>query len=446
MTELSAAASVAASVWTCPFCPLACDHLGVGCGSGAEPLVLQGGTCARASRALAQFTGVPLEASAQVDGQPCDLSTAITAAARLLAASRQALFGGLGTDVAGARALYPLACATGAICDAGAGEALMHGLRALQDRGQFTTTLAEVRTRADLIVFVGGLPTDLAPLIGLRCGIGEAQVPQRHVVVLGPAPGDDATLAGWAAAGGVSVDSVPLCGDLFDTMALLAALLAPLVLAPGAHPPPAASPALQALAQRLRAARYAVLVGAPASLPAQGALIVEAVHQIVGSLNRSTRAAALWVGGGNGAATVNQVFVWLSGLPLRSRAGPLGLEHEPLLFDAARLLADGAVDALLWVASFDAQAVPPPNRLPTVVLGHPALAASVATPGARSGLPNVFIPVSTPGIGSAGHVFRTDGTVLMPLDAVYRDHLPALADVLGRITAELRVLREALPS
>jgi formylmethanofuran dehydrogenase subunit B len=341
--------------------------------------------------------------------------------------------------VAGARALYPLACATGAICDAAAGEALMHGLRALQDRGQFTTTLAEVRTRADLIVFVDGLPTDLAPLIGPRCGIGEAWVPQRQVVALGPATGDEATLADWAMAGGVSVDAVPLCGDLFDTLALLATL----VLAPGARPPPAASPALQALAQRLRVARYAVLVGAPASLPAQGALIVEAVHQVVGSLNRSTRAAALWVGGGNGAGTVNQVFTWLSGLPLRSRAGPLGLEHEPLLFDTARLLADAAVDALLWVASFDAHDLPPANRLPMVVLGHPALAAAA---GARAGLPTVFIPVSAPGIGSTGHVFRTDGSALMPLDAVYLDGLPTLADVLGRIAAELRVLREAVPS
>ena len=75
-----------------------------------------------------------------VDGQATTLDAALAAAAQLLAASRQPLFAGLGTDVAGARALYPLACATGAICDAAGGAALMHGLRALQDRGQFTTT------------------------------------------------------------------------------------------------------------------------------------------------------------------------------------------------------------------------------------------------------------------------------------------------------------------
>ena len=144
MTEFSAAVSIAGNVWTCPFCPLACDHLGVGCGSGVEPLTLQDGACARASRSLGQFTGAPPEASAQVDARRCDLSTAVVVvAARLLAASCQSLFAGLGTDVAGARARYPLACATGAICDAAAGQAPMHGLRALQDCGQFTTTLAE---------------------------------------------------------------------------------------------------------------------------------------------------------------------------------------------------------------------------------------------------------------------------------------------------------------
>ena len=428
MTDIPAAPFAARSPWTCPFCPLACDHLDVEVGAAGAVLALQGGICARASRGLAQFTAQPSDASAAIDGQPCDLDTAVAAAAQLLAASRQPLFGGLGTDVAGARTLYPLACATGAICDAGAGDALMHGLRALQDRGQFTTTLAEVRTRADVIVFVGGLPTDLAPLIGQRCGIGDTQVPQRQVVVLGPAPSDDATLAAWAAQAGVSVETVPLVGDLFDTMGLLCALVAgPTMLT--------APEALLALAQRLHAARYAVLVGAPARLPAHGALIVEAVHRVVGSLNRTTRAAALWVGGGNGAATVNQVFAWLSGLPLRSRAGPRGLEHEPLLFDAARLLAAPAcaVDALLWLQCFDADAAPPPNRLPMVVIGVPAIAAA----SRREGAPTVFIPVATPGIGSAGHLFRTDGTVLMPLEGVYRDRLPTAADVLACIVAAL---------
>jgi len=415
--------SAAAGVWTCPFCPLSCDHLGVRLGTGDEPLMLQGGRCERASQALGHFASAARAASPEVDGKPASLDAALAAAAALLSASRQPLIAGLGSDVAGTRALYPLACATGAIWDSAGGDALVQGLRALQDRGQFTTTLAEARTRADLIVFVGGLPTAVAPLIGTRLGIGDAQVPQRHVVVIGQTADDAATLAGWAGAG-VTVESIALQGDLFDTVALLCALVAkrPLANAPAE---------LSALAERLHAARYAVLVGAPPRLPAQGALIVESVHQTVGHLNRKTRAAALWIGGGNGAATANQVFAWLSGLPVRSRAGPRGLEHEPVRFGATRLLADGAIDALLWVASFDAQSIPPATTLPLVVLGHPAMAAQCRRPGA------VFIPVGTPGIGSAGHVFRTDGTVLMPLHAVRPDALPGVAEVAKRLLQAL---------
>lgn len=411
------------SAWTCPFCPLACDHLGLQVQSQA--LVLAGGACPRATRALARFGAAPSAITPEVDGVACDLDTAVSAAAALLVTSRQPLLAGLGTDVAGARALYPLACATGAITDSAGGDALMQGQRALQDRGQFTTTLAEVRTRADVIVFVGGVPVEAAPLIAERCGLGEPQVGERHVVVLGAAAEDPP----WPseAMPAVSVESLPLQGDLFRTLSLLAAELLH-------RPTIEAAPALQALAQRLRAARYAVLIGAPQRWPAHSALLIEAVHRIVGELNRSTRAAALWIGGGDGAATANQVFTWLSGLPLRSRSGVHGLEHEPLLFDAERLLADRAVDALLWVSSFDAGARPPATELPIVALAHPAAAAACRRPDRAT----VFIPVSTPGIGSGGHVFRTDGTVLMPLFAARPDALPTVAEVAQRI-------RHALP-
>jgi formylmethanofuran dehydrogenase subunit B len=393
-------------------------------GDADPPLALQGGDCPRAQRGLRSFNSRAPPPQPTVDGHSATLDEAIAAAAQRLGASRQPLFAGLGTCVAGARALYPLACACGAICDAAGGDALMHTLRALQDRGQFTTTLAEVRTRADLIVFIGSLPTDVAPLLAQRCGIGETQVPARHVVVLHPRAGDADVLATWAGAG-VTVESIAPDGDLFSTLAALhAALAQPSVSA--------APPALQALAGRLRQARYAVCIGAPAHLPAHGALIVESVHRLIGRLNAGTRAAALWLDGGNGAATANQVFTWLSGLPLRSRAGPRGLEHEPLLFGSTRLLDRAAVDLLLWVSAFDATALPPPCTLPLVLLGHPAQSPA----GARRDA--VFIPVATPGIGVDGHVFRTDGTVLMPLRAVRPDGLPSVADVAQRLLLRRR--------
>ena len=255
------------------------------------------------------------------------------------------------------------------------------------------------------------MPTERYPEFFDRCGL---------------AAGDDRV---------VLLDAAAAEGDLFDTVAQLAAQVEwprPLQRA-------GATPRIAAVAQRLSAAQYAVIVYETARLPAHAALIIEALQRIVGTLNRSTRAATLSLGGDDGASTVNQVFTWLSGLPLRSRAGPSGLEHEPLRFDAPHLLEDGAVDALLWVASFGALPLPGgAARVPRIVLGHPAMADD---PRVASAEGVVFIPVTTPGIGVAGHLFRTDGSVLMPLRAVRADALPNVADVIDRITRAVVALR-----
>ena len=462
--------------WTCPFCPLLCDRFSVavvpadvpslqsspapdpassltssGASSGASPgaargalsnrrLVLQGSDCPRAHEALARFglgvAGSPAPALPQIGARSVSLDDAIGTASEWLARSRQPLFGGLGTDVAGARALYRLACDIGAITDAAHGRALMHGLRSLQDRGAFATTLAEVRERADLIVCLTGSPSERLPEFHRRCGVGEATdggPRPRHLAMFGSTPAA-AQAALPAALPGVTSEALAWHGDMFSTVSVLAALVAGRTVRD-------APPALAALAARLRAARYAVLVWEAAALPAHGALVVEAINTIVGTLNRSTRAASFPLGGGDGAATVNQVFTWLGGLPLRSRLGPAGLEHEPHRFDAARLLADGAVDALLWVASFGTEPSAPRAAAPCIVLGHPRFAPVQADTDEST----VFIPVSTPGIGSAGHLFRADGVVLMPLAAVHGDGLPTVADVVARLVLAVRAVKAMGP-
>ncbi len=410
-------------LWTCPFCPLLCDRFSVDTGETLKPA---GTHCPRATHALAQFGNHGSAATPLLNGQPADQRTALDTAAQWLRAARQPLFGGMATDVAGTRALYRLANATGAIFDHAHGQALMHGLTALQDRGSFTTTLAEIRCRADLIVCIGSTPSVRHPEFFARCGIGstvsDAGPAQRDIVFLG-CDVDPAI----AQAHGVAAHTVALQGDLYDTLSTLNALLS-------RKPLQAADPALAALAAKLLAARYATLVWTPADLPgAHAALLVEALDRLLKTLNRTTRAGGLALGGDDGGATVNQTLTWLSGLPLRTGVHRSGLEHEPHRYDTAHLLADHAVDSLVWVASFTADLAPPPTGLPTIVLGHPRLAAAcMDRPG-----PTVFIPVSTPGIGSAGHLFRADGGVVVPLTPVYTDTLPSVASVATELDKRL---------
>ncbi|MBF6989203.1 formylmethanofuran dehydrogenase [Cupriavidus sp. IK-TO18] len=421
--------------WTCPFCALLCDGLSVTQAAGKAP-ALAGDACPRATRALAAFDPQAAVAGPCADGRAVALPQALDTAARLLAASRRPLFGGLATDVAGARALYALANQCAAVLDHAHGDAMTASLRALQDRGAFTTTLAEVRARADLIVCIGTQPSHKHPEFFRRCGLAEAEQPCAREIVFVGTPVDAAA----AALPDARCGAIDLPGnlDLYQAVALLNALCRPRALPDhGIAPAP-----LRALADRLRAARYAVLVWTPSTLVGlpggkHAALLIEGIHHLIKTLNRSTRAGGLSLGGDDGGNTVNQALTWLSGLPLRTQVHRQGLDHDPHGHAGARLLREHSVDALLWVASFTPDLPPPASALPTVVLGHPALAASMAD---RHG---VFIPVATPGIGAAGHLFRTDGGIVLPLRPLREDGLPTVAEVATQLLARITRLRPA---
>ncbi|RFU49878.1 formylmethanofuran dehydrogenase [Paraburkholderia sp. DHOC27] len=420
--------------WTCPFCPLLCDDLVIEA-HGDGSLAVPDTACPRLAQALACFTGVDEKCPASVDGHETDLDTALASAASLLADARRPLFGGLSTNVAGARALYELAAGCGAILDHLHGDALSAGTLALQDRGAFFTTLSEVRTRADLLVFFGCQPSQRYPRFFTRMLDGTQH--ERQLVFVGCAP--DPAASGFAQA---HCEAILPDTDPFDTLALWSALCegrAPDALP---HDHTGAADALAGLQARIAAARYTVVVYEPAALPApHAALLIEALHRIVKSANREVRAACLALGGDDGALTVNQTVTWLAGLPLRTRvsmparnAGGEALDYDPYRYRTARLLANGEVDALLWVASFAPPAWPQAldQTLPAIVLGHPALAATAKARGPHT----VFIPVATPGIDSSGHLFRVDTSVVLPLAAARGAALPSVAEIATRLAAQ----------
>jgi formylmethanofuran dehydrogenase subunit B len=197
-----------------------------------------------------------------------------------------------------------------------------------------------------------------------------------------------------------------------------------------------APPPLRALAQRLRAARYAVLVWEPAALPAQGELLIELLQRLIGTLNQHTRAAGFALGGDNGIASVQQAHLWLSGLPLATHHGPHGAEHNSVGLDGARLAAEGAVDAVLWLDAFGQQAVPPEllaGALPLVLLATPQRLAALPARAAQT----IAIAVGTPAVDHGGHLFRAEFSVVQPLRALRTGPLPSAASVLQQLADAL---------
>ncbi len=435
----SAAANVPASTvtrdWTCPFCPLLCDDLVVESREDAT-LAVPDTECPRLAQALACYGNADAACRNSVDGHDADLDTAVASAARILSSARRPLFGALTTDVAGTRALYTLAAGCGAILDHLHGDAMSAATLSLQDRGSFFTTLSEVRSRADLLVFFGCQPSQRYPRFFARTLEGTPQ--QRELVFVGCTP--DPAASGLA---NTRIEALLPHADPFDTLALWSALAEGREAGTLQDDGTGAAQALATLQARIAAAHYTVLVYEPAALPGpHAALLIEALNRIVKAANRTVRAGCLALGGDDGALSVNQTVTWLSGLPLRTRvstpariAGAAPLDYDPYRYRTARLLAEGEIDALLWVASFAPPAWPQAleENVPAIVLGHPALADAAKARGGAT----VFIPVATPGIDSGGHLFRVDGSVVMPLSPARGAALPSVAAIVSQLAARL---------
>jgi formylmethanofuran dehydrogenase subunit B len=404
----------------CPFCGLLCDDLHVRV--EGEALSVQANGC---ERSRVQFA---LTAHARpeclVDGAPAPLEQAVARAASILSAARLPLLVTAGTDVAGMRALLELADRIGAVVDHAASESLLRNVQVLQNTGWVTTTLSEVRNRADLLVLIGGDVVGRFPRLFERCidnasTLFDATRKRPELVFLGAKP--PASGAGRH----VALD-VSRLGELFAALRALhagARLDAPRVAGVEVSE-------LAAMLARMQQARYGVIVWAAADLAFPHAeLAIQSLCELVQALNATTRFCGLPLGGSDGDITAHQVITWQSGVPLRTRFTRSGPEYDPYLYSAERLLHDGEADALLYVAALDAARTPPATRVPTIVLGRAGMKASPSCA--------VHIPVATPGIDQAGHLYRTDNVVAVRVRKLVERALPPAHEVLLQIGARV---------
>ena len=404
----------------CPFCGLACDDLTIAV-EDARVSVREAG-CALSRKG---FERAPSSPTPMIGWRAASLDEATAAAVEILRNSRQPLFAGLATDVAGLRAVMQLAERTGGIVDHLGADGFFRNLRTVQDSGWMTTTLSEVRNRMDLLLIVGPDPTPQFPRFFERCVAPRqtlfAETRQAPPVVrLGPPTQSGDTIPAQELL--CSLDSLP------EAVAALRCLVNERPL----HAPEIAGlPAkeLHALAERLKAATYGVVAWAAGAFDFAGVeLFTQALADLVRDVNQVTRCAALPLTGSDNVMGAHQVCTWQSGLPLRTSFATGAPAHDPLLYAAARLLREREADALVWISTFRPQA-PPATDLPTIVLA--------AAPLRFERQPEVHIPVGTPGIDHAGEIFRTDGDVALPLAALRDTGRPSAADILNRIDRTL---------
>ena len=423
----------------CPGCACVCDDIALTFADGRlsrfEPPCDLGERWFRTHAA-------DVDSPAEIEGNYVEFGAAIERAAEILRQADYPLVFGLSRSATdGQRAAVNLAEQIGAVIDTTA--SLCHGpsIMALQEMGEVTCTLGEIKNRADLVIFWGCHPGASHPRHAERYSVhapgklvpgGRAG---RTVVMVG----DASQVASWRLdpAGAEPDHIVPINpGEDFEALAMLRLML-------DGQPAEEASPELRQLFELMQSCRYGVVffgLGIAETsmwdgLPHQqiGHVNVAALLKLVAELNRVTRFTARRMRLQGDVSGADSVMQWQTSYPFAvdlSRGYP---RYNPGEYSANELLAAGDADACLLLGAetipyFSQAAREQLRKIPTIVIDYPGAALEFT--------PTVRLTTSVYGLHAPGTAYRMDN-VPVSLQALLPGSLSTDAQVLQAIQARL---------
>jgi formylmethanofuran dehydrogenase subunit B len=390
------------------------------------------GACHVAEPWFAALSNLPDRPMASIEGKAATLDQAVGRAAGILSESRAPLIWGLSrSSTGGQRAAVLLADRIGATVDTTA--SVCHGpsIMAIQQVGESTCSLGEVRNRADLVVFWGADPATSHPrhferysvdATGLFVPRGRAD---RHVIVIDSEETETSRLADTF----IKIRR----GSDFDVIWAIRQLLRGIEL-PESVDVGVPHDQLRRLAQQMSNCRYgAVFFGLGLAQSGLGHANVEALLRLVKDLNGFTRFTARRLRIPGDVAGADAVLCWLTGFAFAVNLARGYPRYNPGEYSANELLERNEVDACVFVGSESLGDLSPmarkvAERLPTIALDYPIVAPSLAA--------TVQFTTAIYGIHAAGTVYRMD-EVPIPVRQLLETALPTDEDVLRAIAERI---------
>lgn len=423
----------------CTVCGCVCDDLAVTVDAGR--VVRADGACHLAEPWFLRQNATQPPA-ALIAGHPAELGLAYDQAAELLRGAKYPLIYGLSRSTTeGQRAATALADRIGATIDTTASTGHAPSIMALQQVGESTCTLGEVRNRADLVIFWGSDPVLTHP---------------RHLERYSADP------PGRFVPGGRKDRFVVVVDEQETESAKRADLFIP--VSPGRHwealwtlrmrvrgieiPPQPLLPftakvgredtSSQALGEvgfadlvaRMKSCQCGVIFFGTGVTRGQLAhRTIEALLQLVTDLNDHTRFYARRMRRYGDVAGADSVLAWQTGYPFGvnlSRGYP---RYNPGEFTGPEMLARGEVDVCLLVggetaADFPAAALDRLRQIPVILLDAPGVEPIV--PAA------VAFTTAVYGVHRPGTAYRMD-EVPIPLRVILPTDYPSDGEVLGEL-------------
>jgi formylmethanofuran dehydrogenase subunit B len=414
----------------CTVCGCVCDDLQVTV--SGDRISHVAGACRLAQPWFDALSNAPQRPPAIIDGCAASLSEAVDRAATILRRSRSPLIWGLSrSSTAGQRAAVGLAQHIGATIDTTA--SVCHGpsIMAIQEVGESTCSLGEVRNRADLVMFWGANPVESHPrhlerysgdVTGEFIPNGRAD---RSIVVVDAKPTATSALADLFM-------QVPRNRD-FDVIWALRQLLRGIQL-PKSFDVGVPHARLVELASRMKSCRYGVVFfGLGIAQRGLGHKNVEALLRLVADLNDHTRFTARRLRIPGDVAGADSVLCWTTGFPFAVNLARGFPRYNPGEYTANELLERGEVDACLLVGSEAVADLSPRAQqalaaVPTIALDYPHV-----TPPFQA---SVQIATAVYGVHARGTAYRMD-EIPVPLRPFVPTVLPTDEQVLSQVSSLL---------
>ena len=406
--------------FVCPFCGLLCDDLSIDYHPNGQSIASP--ECSLAHRRIESVIQ-PETHDSLVNGAKCSRKQAIARAAELLSTANFSVLYTVATDVEGSRASIELAERTGSIIDQSGNPAFHRVASRIQARGTYFTTISEVKNRADLIVLFGNSLFKSFPrlldVLAPNESFFSSESKDRKIVLIGSQQINK------------KFNSINFIDCDIDKITHLIAIVQANLN--GIDPPSndyfnqEQLTKICQLATEIQNSNYSVLLWCADEFNSLvGDLTIDAIMQLVDSINEKKRSTVLPLTRNPSLTTFNQVCTWQTGnlSPISFLDGTP--EFHPQHYSLESMLNRQQIDLLVWIGGLEESVQLPPQKIPTVVLSPNHVSSS-----------DVYIPVGIPGIDHNGHLFRTDSVVPLYLHTARTSKYPSAASTIRSILKAL---------
>jgi len=388
---------------TCTFCGCVCDDIQLH--TDGRQITESRNACSLGEAWFRNHSDHDLP-EALIDGEPAPLESAIQTAAETLTRADMPLIYGLGnvTCEAQREALF-LAQDIGGVIDSHT--SITHGPTKIgvQLVGKVTSTLGEIRNRADLVIFWGVNPAESHPRMFSRCALDPVGKFVRNGRMGRTAVVVDVRETPSAEQADLFLQIQP--NRDFEALTSLRAIIKGFdVDSRLSHATGLGLDQLRDLANRMKSARYGAIFFGQGLTATRGKHVnAAAVLKLVAELNEFTKFVIMPMRVHGNEAGADMIFSMTTGYPMAVSFNRGYPRSNPGEFTCADLLARGEVDAALIVGADPAATMPRRAaeylaRIPTIVLDPKTTATSR--------IARVHLPTAVTGISATGTAYRMD--------------------------------------